>query len=303
MNQPCQFILGLFLAVAWPAPAQNSPAQTTTPVTATAQTNRTSARPHLESPVAFFRKLLAMSPAERLNALTNRPAAARDRILAKVDEYENLSPNERELRLRATDLRWWFTPLLSLSPAEQDQRLAQVPADLRPMIQSRLDQWRILPPPLQKEYLESDQAVQYLTLLPTPPPPEVAARQRKIAEQFHSFFELTPNEKEQTLDELSDVERSQMEETLKTFERLPPQQRQLCVQNYAKFVGMSARERAEFLKNADRWSKMSPADRQSWRELVQQVPIWPDGWTPRQTPPLPPGSALPPRPNMATNAN
>src|ERR1700676_5589096 len=54
------------------------------------------------SPVAFFRHLLAMSPKQREDYLTNRPPQMRARILAKVHEYESLSPDDRELRLRAT---------------------------------------------------------------------------------------------------------------------------------------------------------------------------------------------------------
>lgn len=298
MSRAGQLILCLFLASACVAGAQNKPKPpANSPV---ADTNRVSTAPKIESPVSFFRKLLVMSPAERLNALTNRPIESRKRILAKVSEYEQLSPDERELRLRATDLRWWLTPMLHMSRAAQDKRLAQVPKDLQPMIQARLDQWRILPPPLQKEYLSNDQAMRYITLLPPPPVPTVIARQQKIANQFNHFFELTAQEKKQTLNTLSDAERAQMEKTLKTFEHLSPRQRQLCVQNYARFAGMSASERAEFLKNADRWSKMSPKERQSWRELVQQVPIWPTGWTPRQTPPLPPNF---PVLTVATNAN
>ena len=36
-----------------------------------------------------------------------------------------------------------------------------------------------------------------------------------------------------------------------------------------------APEQAEFLKNAERWSQMSPAERQAWRDLVANVPQWP----------------------------
>ena len=38
---------------------------------------------------------------------------------------------------------------------------------------------------------------------------------------------------------------------------------------------MSGLERAEFLKNAERWSQMSPKERQSWRNLVANVPMMP----------------------------
>ena len=53
-----------------------------------------------------------MTPDERENFLTNRPPEIRKRILAKVGEYEALDPDERELRLRATELRWYLMPLL-----------------------------------------------------------------------------------------------------------------------------------------------------------------------------------------------
>ena len=66
-----------------------------------------------------------------------------------------------------------------------------------------------------------------------------------------------------------------MEKTLKSFEQLPPPQRLLCLRNYARFTGMSAAERAEFLKNADRWSQLPPKERQAWRDLVAHVPQWP----------------------------
>jgi len=54
------------------------------------------------------------------------------------------------------------------------------------------------------------------------------------------------------------------------------------------------------LKSADSWSKMSPQERQTWRELVAMVPMWPT--LPPIHPPPPP--RLPPirvKPSMATN--
>jgi len=65
-----------------------------------------------------------------------------------------------------------------------------------------------------------------------------------------------------------------MQQTLESFEKLTPAQKDECVQNYAKFAGMSSAERAEFLRNAERWSQMSPPDRQMWRDLVANVPDW-----------------------------
>jgi hypothetical protein len=242
-----------------------------------------------------------MTPMERANSLTNRTPEARARILAKVREYQILGPDERELRLRATELRWWLTPLLRSPATSRDARLAQVPDNLRSLVQSRLTQWDILPPTLQTEFLANDKALHYFTRVETNNI-DASPEQQNIAKQFNQFFELTAAEARQTLNSLSEAERDQMEKTLKSFEQLPPQQRLQCIRNYAKFAGMSSAERAEFLKNAERWSQMSPQERQTWRDLVQLIPQWPP-MPPPAVPPnlIPPRSPKSPRPSMATN--
>jgi hypothetical protein len=268
--------------------------------------------PHSKSPVDFFRKLLTLTPAERENALTNRPPEIRDRILAKVSEYEAMDPNERELRLRATELRWYLLPLMRESLTNRAARLAAVPEDLRGLINARLAQWDILPPPLQKEFLENDRALHYFTHLDAtnrpsqgPPPPGYSgrpdpqnpdsgrgtgfteARRQKIAAQFNRFFELTPVEKQKTLSTLSETERQQMEKTLETFGKLSPPQRLRCLRAFTEFAGMSTPEKQDFLKNAERWSRMSPQERQTWRDLVTHVPDW-SSLPPPVMPPIPP---------------
>ena len=110
-------------------------------------------------------------------------------------------------------------------------------------------------------------------------------QQKKITAGVNQFFELTPDEKQAALGTLSDVERGQMGKTLQAFDKLPPDQRDECIQAFAKFAGMSLSEKQEFLKNAERWSQMSPVDRQVWRDLVVNVPEWP---------PLPSSAIAPP---------
>jgi hypothetical protein len=254
------------------------------------------------SPVEFFRQLLAMSPVERNQSLTNRSPEIRARILAKVREYQALGPDERELRLRATELRSYLMPLLRSPSAEHAALLAQVPADLRELARTRLAQWDLLPPPLQQEFLANDKTLHYFAHLETPNPPVPNPEQQKIAGQFNQFFELTPAERQQTLGLLSEAERAQMEKTLQSFEQLPPPQRRECVRNYAKFAGMSGAERAEFLKSAENWSKMSPTERQTWRDLVAHVPMLPPAPPPIQ-PPVPHAAPKTSRSNMATNSN
>jgi len=257
----------------------------------------------ISSPVDFFRQLLAMPPEAQEKALASRPPEARERILAKLAEYEALGPDERELRLRATELRWWLMPMLRAPAADCAARLAQVPANLRELVEARVQQWRILPPQLQDEILSNETALHYFALVETTNRPAATAEQQRIAGQFSQFFDLTPAEKEQTLNTLSEAERAQMQATLKSFEKLPPDQRLTCVRNYAKFAGMGAAERAEFLKNAESWSKMSPSERQAWRDLVRTIPIWPPMPPDAPQPPVPPLPPGVPSPGVATNSN
>jgi Protein of unknown function (DUF3106) len=309
MNCSRQARWWLMFCVAWQWFLFSMPvgAQTNSNVTApvelvSAPTNDLQISRRLQSPVALFRQLLAMTPAERETFLSNRPPQSQERILAKVKEYEAMDPDERELRLRATELRWYLVPLMRDSPSNRVAALAQVPADMRELVQSRLNQWIILPPQLQQEFLENERALRYFAHLDVsnspslqqiaPPGSELKrwtsmteAQREQIAASVNQFFELTPDEKQAALDTLSDTERKQMEQTLQSFAKLPPGQREECIHAFARFASMSAAEKQEFLRNAQRWSQMSPADRQAWRDLVVNVPEWP---------PLPPGFIAPP---------
>ena len=177
-----------------------------------------------------------MTPAERGKSLAIYPPQIHERILAKVQEYLALDPNERELRLRATDLRWYLLPLLLESPTNRTARLALVPDDLRELVNARLAQWDALPPPSRQEFLANEQTLDYFSHVdstnvpPTlggqgAPSTEDQARwnalseseRRQISAQFDRFFELTPDEKQKALNTLSDAERVQMEKTLQTF--------------------------------------------------------------------------------------
>lgn len=259
------------------------------------------------SPVAVFRRLLDMSRRERESYLTNRPPAVQIALRAKVQEYLAMDPDARELRLRATEMRWQLTPLLRLPPAERGPRLALVPEDLAPLVKSRLAEWDQLPPDLQAEFLANDRTLHYFTqvTVTNQSPADVAAeaQHEQIADQFNRFFELTPDEKQKTLKTLSATERSQMEHTLQAFGLLTTAQRIQCLHAFSQFAGLSREERAEFLQNAGRWAQMSPAERQTWRDLVARVPSWPPLPPNFMSPPIPRPAAVKPHPVMATNQN
>jgi hypothetical protein len=258
-------------------------------------------RAYPKSPVDFFRELLAMTPDERGEYLARHSPEKRKRIEAKLEEYTSLRPDERELRLQATELHWYLYPLLNMSLTNRAERLGKIPPDMRKLVEARLQIWEILPPPLTQELVENEQVARIFAqsqqvtpeqlekILAGIPPwrrKELEAgiarwqamsddQRKRLCQQFNTFFDLSPEEKEKALNSLSDVERRQMDKTLAEFEKLPKEQREICVHYFQKFTDMSLPERALFLRNAELWKAMSPAERQAWRDLVSQVPNWP----------------------------
>ncbi len=294
------------------------------PLFAQASTNLPPALPPLptaQSPVDIFRTLLALPPAEQKQYLATRTPETRQRILAKLREYESLKPDPRELRLRATELRWFLMPLLNSPAPNRAAQLALIPDTLRQPVDDRLREWDKLPATAQRELLENEATLDYFTQLQTGTEEQKqAARQNlsparrekleagiagwqtlpapqreKMLARFSQFFDLTAAEKTKALHNFSDTERQQMEKTLTHFAKLPKPQREQCVQSFAHFTAMNLDERQQFLKNAERWKLMPPEERRRWRELVQKVPPQPP--LPPEIPPLPPGLSAP----VATN--
>jgi len=107
-----------------------------------------------KSPVELFRRLLAMTGEQRERALADRPAENRQGILRKIQEYEKITAEDRELKLRVTELRWYLPPLMRLPKADRAATLAVISEPVRKLIEERLLQWDLLPPPLQADALE-----------------------------------------------------------------------------------------------------------------------------------------------------
>ena len=285
------------------------------------------------SPIEFFRQLLALSPGELEKVIAEKTESQRNFLKTKLAEYTALSPEDREARLRATELRWYLRPLMTLAPSNRVERLAGVPDTLRQIAEERLQQWDRLTPEAQKEVLENEWAVDYFVRFENSTPAQRDAmmnelppagrkkletelarwrelppqRRQQMCDRFQQFFELSPQEKEKTLNEVSEPERKAMENTLRAFEQLPPAQRSACISSFRKFASMTPEARAQFLKNAGRWKEMSSADRETWRRLVTQLPPLPPGFG---EPPLPAplqkqnkkAPPLPPLRGVATNA-
>jgi hypothetical protein len=278
------------------------------------------------SPISFFRELLVMDEAGRALALGTYPPERQAQILAKVREYELLEPNERELRLRVTELCWYLRPLLTRPAAYPTEQLDNIPEPNRSLLKKRLSEWDKLPAEVKRELLGLESTLPYIaeiggrsklqrqqilnSMLPEPrsrlekglqkwDAMSETQRQRTLS-RFNQFFKLSRAEKEKTLMTLSEPERQQIEKTLQTVGKLSEDQRAWCLRSFEKFTSLSPEERQEFLESAERWKLMPPSEREAWRQLVTLVP-----------PPLPPGPPPPPPPlprppdtqALATNRN
>jgi hypothetical protein len=270
------------------------------------------------TPVAYFRGLLGMTPAERERVLADKSEEKRKQVLAKVREYEALPREVREARLFQTELHWRLLELLRLNPAERKARLQEISPLYLPMILAPLAHWDNLPDDMRKALLEKESFLRtYLQwqghsaeaqaeILGRLPKEQRArwmeelngwrvlpeSRREELSRAFRQFLYLTEAEQQQTIQALSESERRQMEQALHSFANLPPAQQRQCVESFSKFAAMSAEERSQFLQNAAKWEAMAVPERQLWRTLVNKLPPMPPvppGFYQSKLPPMPPG--------------
>ena len=261
----------------------------------------------VKSPVAIFRELLNMEPAKRTKALANRPEETRRRILAKIREYQSLKPDERELRLKVTELGYYLRPLMRTPATNRTAQLELIPAGYRELVQVRLEKWDRLAPEAQKKLLENEAAIRTLTEVTNATSTNVLRvrnfmlqktienwnrlsekERQELSENFDYFFQLKPAERQKAIQILSREEQEQIAVTLKKFKGLTPDQRAQCVQSFERLAAMSPAERKQFFKNAERWELMTPKEREDWRALVETAPL------------LPPTIAFPPEPQTVS---
>ena len=269
--------------------------------------------PPLPKPqVTYFRDLLALSPDALERALATIAEPGRGRLRAKLQEYAALAPGEREARLRATELRSYLAPLLRMPPDDRGAQLALIPDSYRTMVEEGLKLWDALTPEIQREAQASEWTIRYIlqnqsasafqtaSMRNEPPLPQREKLEEQLASwlalspgqrkrmcyRFQRFFELSPREKEKILSAFPEAERGEMDKTLQAFERLAPDQRGLCVNAFSKYADMTPENRAQFLKNAERWKETPPDDRQVWRTIVTKLPPLPPVLA---KPSLPPG--------------
>jgi hypothetical protein len=247
-----------------------------------------------KSPVAAFRELLNMDPEERTKALGDRREETRKRILAKIREYQSLKPEERELRLKVTELGYYLRPLMQTPATNRAFQLAAIPEGYRELVQVRVERWDSLSPATQKRLLLNDAAIRAMTEMTNSvstnvmriravmlqhtinnwnrlPPNE----RQELTNRFDDFFQLKPSEIQKAVRMLSPGERTQITATLLKFGNLSPNQRAQCIQSFEKLAAMSENERQQFFRNAERWEMMTPKEREEWRKLIETAPSLP----------------------------
>lgn len=283
-----------------------------------------------KNPMEDFRRLLALTPEAREKDLADKPEHFREMLLGKLKEYDALTQEQRELRLRSTELRFDMMYLLRATPERRTEKLAAVPEDRRKLLEERLKQWDKLSPELQREVQEHQSTIQYVIRVDAAPasakedvfkdiPPEFRDKVKKrvdelhalpkekmvaMVDTFHKLFELSDHEQQSILEKLTNDERAKLELKIAEFEKLPPEERKRCIDSARRFNNLSVEDQTRFLTTAQRWEKMSEDERNAWRNLVKQMPPLPPGLMP----PLPPGvlatpGNVPPPPGPPTPKN
>ena len=274
-----------------------------------------------------FRQLLAMDRAGREKALAEKPEHTRNYLAGKLREYDALTPDERELRLHLSQLRYYMLPLMKPGLTNRAERMEAIPTDDRKLIEARLAQWDRLTADLQKEVLENEWLMQTVLRFESSSPAQQkelmeamsrdrrrrlesdlakwhalpADKQSRMVKNFNQFFELSDKEKSRIIATVPQSQRRQMEQTIHAFEQLPAAQRTLCMKSLQRFATMTQQQQLDFFSNAERWARLTEAERETVRKLLMEFPPLPPGLG---TPPLPPGldgTLLPPPPSVLTN--
>jgi hypothetical protein len=277
--------------------------------------------PILVSRVEPFRKLLAADRTERERLLALRPVPQREQFRKALNDYDSLTSDERERRLEALELRFQLTYLIPLGTEARTQALARLPSAQQTLVRERLDYWNQLSAEVQQTLLKNERLmrdfISRIASAQRPPLPRGAQNsnalgqihqavsswnslsesKRAAAEQaFRRMFELGSTEPAAGIFPQTDL--GDMNRVLERFKHLSPAGKSLCLRSLSELLKMSNEELQIFLRSAEEWQKISPSDREAWKNLVKKSPV---------LPPYPPGFLKPrvlpasPQSTFATN--
>ena len=153
------------------------------------------------NPVEAFRHLLAMTPAERNQALAGKSEPSKKAIFAKIRQYEALRPDQREMKLRVTELRWHMSRLMNAPATNRLIVLQRIDDRDRKILENRLEVWDKLGPEVQKQLIGNLATMSYFTELNSGSSsvPVSVARHLKLQKGLAEWQKLSGEDRERTL--------------------------------------------------------------------------------------------------------
>ena len=243
-----------------------------------------------DSPVAFLTRLLEATDEERAQTLLQKSDSGRAFWKRKLREYEAMPQALREARLRTAQLHWYLALLIHSSKEARGVRLSQIPEGDRLLVKHRMEQWDALPEDLRTDILANIRVMQYFARLVSSSPEQRAAllktssenpmneagsswkslspkRRQAMFDAYASFFKLPKIKQEAAIAKIPFPVRKQFKERWDELLKMPPNQRQRCIEAIALYAKMTNEERRLFRGNAERWRTMDEAERRFWTRL------------------------------------
>ena len=252
----------------------------------------------ISTPVARFRKLLAMSQNEQQATLAERSTASRSVIERKLREYESLPPADRESRLRAMEFHHYMQALMSAPAPVRGVWLKSVPVEYLALCEERLRLWTVLPDELQHYLKEREATLSWLTrwegsstserkdLLASLPQDQRMAMEKDVTrwqsmsaiqrekawKATRHMFELSPQDQQRVLISLVESNRIPAARFVESLRQVSVSQREMYLDGFKKFSQMDVADRARYVKGWERWKQFSETERDVWRQLQARVP-------------------------------
>ena len=247
--------------------------------------------PQFRSPVALFRELLAMSPAEQSDAIERRFPEKRAVITRKLDEYRALDPAILEQKLFVTEMHYFVVPLLNVPSESRRSSLGLMTANVRVIVSEKLKQWDQLPTRNRDEILANSKLLGWFlqdgvqppmppmpvgnndsfSVRPPLPTPELQA-QADLADRVNAILELPASDRSEFLEKVDPAARAQITDIVARLNQVPEVDRSKCVASFVRIALMAPDERRRFLASADAWVAIPDKSKRLWRNVVPELP-------------------------------
>lgn len=263
----------------------------------------------------FFRRLLLADASERSALLASRPADERERILAKVAEYERLDADQRLARLWRTEYHFYFHQLVSRPMSDRMGAIHRLDEPMKSQLQRGFAIWDDLNVQRREALLLEGRAASFLIARLTervpnddrsenvknsPPSDQQALARRYMLTSLSGVSAHLLRD----FDDLADkcevfdaAQRRELRDLLEMFHELPTRNR---VESFQTILGLAEASDGEwraFVNEALNWRQISPAERAKWRSIADNLPPLPwevavelgGEFRPTVLPPEPPG--------------